>query len=169
MNEMTTDKIMTDARFVMELESSDKGKFRLTTNQILLFGDRESATVYSSLDLKDITCIQIFRRSRTRRSAIWGLIGLFSAIGLWQTIPSSTSGLIAGMAVAAISLILIADYWVRPTGVRLDFQSTHGKSVGGNVTVKTENAVEFVRIVEDTKRKLLPSRLDTPYRNYPSG
>tara|TARA_A100001037_G_scaffold291491_1_gene305652 strand:+ start:426 stop:908 length:483 start_codon:yes stop_codon:yes gene_type:complete len=160
---------MTDAHFVIELESSDKGKFRLTTNQILLFGDRESATIYSSLDLKDITCIQILRRSRTRRSAIWGLIGLFSAIGLSQTIPNSTYGFVAGMVVAAISLILIADYWVRPTGLHIEFQSTHGKRVGGNVTVKTENAVEFVRVVEDTKRKLLPSRLDTPYRNYPSG
>lgn len=152
-----------------ELDSNDGGSFRLTHARVLLRGGSESNAVYASAQLKDITSIEISRRPRARRSAAWGIVGLFAAIGVWQVTPSSTIGVTSAIIVALISLILMADYWIRPAGVHLEFHTSGGNTVGSEVGGKSALAMQFTRDVEDAKRRLVPSRVSSPYRNYPSG
>jgi hypothetical protein len=73
----------------------------------------------------------------------------------------------AAVAVAVISLILMADYWIRPAGVHLEFHTTNG-TIGGEIDGKVSAAMEFVRNVEDARRRMIPGRVNTPFRNYPS-
>ncbi len=155
-------------RVITELESSDDGRFQLTHARVIYNGGSESKSVYASARLKDINSVQISRRPRARRSAAWGVVGLFAAIGVWQVTPSTTIGITAGAAVAIISLILLADYWIRPAGVHIEFH-TGGGAIGGEVGGKASHAMEFARSVEDARRRIVPSRINTPYRNYPSG
>ncbi len=152
---------------ISKLKSNNDGGFELTHNRIIYTRDSRSTVVYSSIQIQDISSIQIFRRPRARRSAVWGIIGLFSAIGVWQVTPNSTPGIIAALAVALISLVLIADYWLRPDGVHIEFQTTAGK-VSGEVGNKLSEAVNFLQEVEDTRRRLVPRRIGSPFRNYPS-
>jgi hypothetical protein len=155
-------------RVVSELSSSDDGSFQLTHARVIYSGGSESNALYASAQLKDITSVQISRRPRARRSAAWGVIGLFAAIGVWQVTPNSTVGITAAAMVAVISLVMMADYWIRPAGVFLEFHTTGGK-IGGEVGGKATLAMEFAHGVEDAKRRIVPNRVRTPYRNYPSG
>tara|TARA_Y100000588_G_scaffold146726_1_gene160586 strand:- start:1086 stop:1664 length:579 start_codon:yes stop_codon:yes gene_type:complete len=160
-------QLLPGERVIAELRSDNGGEFQLTHNRIIYNRESRSSVVYSSIQMQDISSIQIFKRPRARRSAIWGIIGLCSAIVVWQVIPNSMSGIIASLAVALISLILIADYWLRPEGVHIEFQTMSGK-VSGEVGNKLSEAVHFLQKVEDTRRRLVPRRLGSPFRNYPS-
>jgi len=53
--------------------------------------------------------------------------------------------------------------------VHLEFHTTGGNIIGGEIGGKPAPAIQFTRDVEDTKRRLIPSRTRSPYRNYPSG
>ena len=69
---------------------------------------------------------------------------------------------------AVISLVLMADYWIRPAGLHLVFHTAGGK-IDGEVGGKASHALAFARKVEDERRRLVPSRVSKPFRNYPSG
>ena len=156
-------------RIVSELKSTKDGSFQLSHSRVIFRGGTESITVYESAQLKEVSSVNISRRPRARRSAAWGVVGLFAAIGVWQVTPSTTVGITAALVVALISLVLMADYWIRPAGVHIEFNTAGGGTIGGEVDGKVATAMEFAREVEDTRRKLVPSRISSPYRNYPSG
>ncbi len=124
--------------------------------------------VYASIQLKDISSVRISRRPRARRSAAWGVVGLFSAIGVWQVTPDATIGIVAALAVALVSLVLMADYWIRPAGVHLEFHTAGGK-ISGEVGGSASHAINFAREVENERRRLVPVPAGTPFRIYPSG
>jgi len=164
---LINDQLLPGERVISKLNSDNDGGFELTHNRIIYTQNSRSRVVYSSIQIQNISSIQIFRRPRARRSAVWGIIGLFSAIGVWQVTPNSIPGIIASLVVALISLILIGDYWLRPNGVHIEFQTTAGK-VSGEVGNKLSEAVKFLEEVEDTRRRLVPRRIGGPFRNYPS-
>ena len=156
-------------RIVSELKSTNDSGFQLSHSRVIFRGGTDSNAVYESVQLKHVSTVNISRRPRARRSAAWGVVGLFAAIGVWQVTPSTTVGITAALVVALISLILMADYWIRPAGVHIEFHTTGGGTIGGEVDGKVAAAMEFAREVENTRRRLVPSRISSPYRNYPSG
>jgi len=156
-------------RIVAELKSTNDSGFQLSHSRVIFRGGTDSNAVYASAQLKDVSSVNISRRPRARRSAAWGVVGLFAAIGVWQVTPSTTVGVTAALVVALISLILMADYWIRPAGVHIELHTTGGGIIGGEVDGKVATAMEFAREVENTRRKLVPNRVSSPYRNYPSG
>ena len=163
-------------RVVSELDSGGEGYFQLTHARVIFnrgsktrrVDETGDGTVYASVRLKDISSVRISRRPRARRSAAWGVVGLLSAIGVWQVTPDSTIGIAAAVAVALVSLVLIADYWIRPAGVHLEFH-TPGGAISGEVGGRASHAIEFAREVENERRRLGPGRAGTPFRIYPSG
>ncbi len=157
-------------RVISDLDSDGGGYFQLTDSRVIFNGGGgpDSRAVYASVQLNDISSVQISRRPRARRSAAWGTAGLFSAIGVWQVTPDSTVGIVAAAAVALISLVLMADYWIRPAGVFLEFVTAGGK-ISGEIGGKASHALVFAREVENERRRLVPTRASTPFRNYPSG
>jgi hypothetical protein len=156
-------------RVIAELDSDGDNYFQLTGSRVIFSGGgSQGGAVFASVQLKDIASVQISNRPRARRSAAWGVIGLFSAIGVWQVTPNSTIGIAAALVVALISLVLMADYWIRPAGVHIEFHSVGGK-IEGEVGGKAAHALAFVKQVEDERRRLVPGRASAPFRNYPSG
>ncbi len=156
-------------RVISHLDSSGDGSFRLTHARVILSGGSDSDAVYASAQLRDITSIKISRRPRARRSAAWGTIGLFAAIGVWQVTPNSNVGVIAAIAVALISLVLMGDYWIRPAGVHMEFHTAGGNKIGGEIGSKTARALQFIHDVEDAKRRLVPGGGGSSFRSYSSG
>ena len=69
------DQLLPGERIISELRSNNDGAFQLTHNRIIYTRESRSSTVYSSTQIQDISSIQIFRRPRARRSAVWGIIG----------------------------------------------------------------------------------------------
>lgn len=170
-NQSDQEKILLPGeRIVADLGSVNGKRFQLTHTRVVLFrsGEKsEHGTVYASARLTDISSVIISRRPRARRSAAWGIVGLFSAIGVWQVTPNSDVGIVAAIAVAIISLLLMADYWIRPSGIHLEL-----RSVGGTVTDEVKgniaDAMEFAKKVEDYRRRYPVQRTSNPFRNYPS-
>ena len=157
-------------RVIAELDSDGESYFRLTPRRVIFGGkgDSDRGAVFTSVQLKDISSVQIARRPRARRSAAWGIVGLFSAIGVWQVTPNSTIGIAAALGVALISVVLMGDYWIRPAGVHLEFRTSDGQ-IGGEVGGTASQALAFTRALEDERRRVIPSRVSAPFRNYPSG
>jgi hypothetical protein len=156
-------------RIVSELKSTNDSGFQLSHSRVIFRGGADSNAVYASAQLKDVSSVNISRRPRARRSAAWGVVGLFAAIGVWQVTPNTTVGVAAALLVALISLVLMGDYWIRPAGVHFELHTTGGGIIGGEVDGKVATALEFAREVENTRRKLVPNRIRSPYRNYASG
>ena len=165
-----SDGLLPGERVISELEPVGGNHFQLTHARVIFNnrGGTDGGAVYASVRLKDISSVQVSRRPRARRSAAWGVVGLFSAIGVWQVTPDSTIGIGAAVAGALISLFLMADYWIRPAGVHLEFR-TSGGTGAGKVGGKASDALAFARRVEDEQRRLVPGRASTPFRKYPSG
>ena len=165
-----SDVLLPGERVIFELDTGSEGSFQLTHRRVIFTGrgGSKDGAVYASVQLNDISSVQISRRPRARRSAAWGVVGLFSAIGVWQVTPDSTVGIVAALAVALISLVLMADYWVRPAGVHLEFRAA-GSMIDGEVGGKASHALAFARKVEDQRQRLVPGRVSAPFRNYPSG
>jgi len=153
---------------VSELGSSSDTRIVLTHNRVLVSGSKNETALYASIPLTDISSIEVSSRPRARRSAAWGVVGLFAAVGVWQVTPDARTGFIAGIAVALIALLLIGDYWVHPAGVHI---SIRGKEtvIQTELGSRSEQAVEFAAKVENARRKMLPGRLSGPWRNYPTG
>lgn len=156
-------------RIISELKSTKDSGFQLSHSRVIFRGGTDSNAVYASAQLKDMSSVNISRRPRARRSAAWGVVGLFAAIGVWQVTPSMTVGVTASLVVALISLLLMADYLIRPAGVHIEFHTTGGGTIGDEVDSEVGAAMEFAREVENARRKLVPNRVNSPYRNYPSG
>ncbi|MGB1748396.1 MAG: hypothetical protein ACPHK0_01250 [Dehalococcoidia bacterium] len=148
--------------------SSSDTRMVLTHNRVLISGSKNETVLHASIPLTDISSIEVSSRPRARRSAAWGVVGLFAAVGVWQVTPDARTGFIAGIAVALIALLLIGDYWVRPAGVHI---SIRGKEtvIQTELGSRSEQAVEFAAEVENARRKMLPGRLSGPWRNYPTG
>ena len=115
---------------VRELQGADGGRFVLTDQRVIYTGGEASEAVFSSARLEDVTSVAMERRARERRSAVWGVVGLIAAIGVWQVTYSGTVGLIAGGVVGLISFALLADYWFRVPGVVLRFLTAGGGVAG---------------------------------------
>ena len=60
--------------------------------------------------------MRLERNSRDRRSAIWSIIGLLAAIGVWQVTRNETVGAIAAAIVGFVSIALLVDYWFSRPG-----------------------------------------------------
>lgn len=77
---------------------------------------------------------------------------MFSAIGVWQVTPNSTVGIVAALGVALVSLALLADYWIRPAGVCIEFHAS-GSTIGGEAGGTVSSALTFATEVEDERRR----------------
>lgn len=120
---------------VSEVDSGDEGKFVLTSKRLIYQGRSADGPVFASASVEDVKAIEFGRRPRDSRSAWWGVVGLIAAVAVWQVTTNETVGAFAGAIVGGISLLLLADYWFRPSGLILRF-GTAGGTVEGPISGK---------------------------------
>lgn len=145
------DSVLLPGETALSSLSSEDGEFRLTPNRVVFTGRGESAAVFTSAHVADVTAVEISRRPRESRSAWWGGLGLIAAIGVWQVSSNPTVGGVAAAIVALISLALLADYWFRPGGVILAFR-TPGSSVQGVIPARDIDAArQFIAQFEQVR------------------
>ncbi len=129
-------------------------RFILTNLRVLYAGGSEDEVVFESARLTDVAAVRMERRSRDRRSAIWSIIGLLAAVGVWQVTRNESVGAIVAAIVGFVSIALLADYWLRRPGMMLTFL-TPGGSIGGQVQDSdAEAAEEFVGKFERQRAEL---------------
>ena len=128
--------------------------FILTNLRVLYTGGSEDQVVFESARLTNVVGVRLERRSRDRRSAVWGIIGLLAAIAVWQVTRNETVGAIAAAIVGFVSIALLVDYWFRRPGMTLTFL-TPGGPLGGQVQESDADAAQaFVGRFEDQRAAL---------------
>ena len=106
----------------------------LTNRRVLLRGAPEAKVLHASMPLSEIDSLAISRARPSKRSLVWGLIGIGAAIGMWQALDGvGNMRLIIGAVVVLMSGLLLADYFLRPPDLQVVFRSRSG----------AEMAVEF--------------------------
>ena len=99
----------------------------LTNRRVLLRGAPEAKVLHASMPLSEIGSLAISRTRPSKRSLIWGLIGIGAAIGMWQAMDGvGNMRLIIGAVVVLMSGLLLADYFLRPPDLQLVFRSHSG-------------------------------------------
>ena len=118
--------------WIAEAPGAGGALFVITDRRVLYAGGGEDRIIAESVRLTDVAAVRLERRSRDRRSAVWGVIGLLAAIAVWQVTRSESVGAIAAAVVGVVSIALLADYWLRRPGIMLTFL-TPGGPLGGQV------------------------------------
>lgn len=126
---------------VAESPCAAGGRFILTNLRVLYTGGGEDPVIFESARLTDVVGVRLERRSRDRRSAVWGIIGLLTAVCVWQVTRNETVGAIAAAIVGWVSIALLVDYWFRRPGMTLTFL-TPGGPLGGQVRDSDANAAQ---------------------------
>ena len=99
----------------------------LTNRRVLLRGAPEAKVLHASMPLSEIDSLAISRARPSKRSLVWGLIGIGAAIGMWQALDGvGNMRLIIGAVVVLMSGLLLADYFLRPPDLQLVFRSHSG-------------------------------------------
>lgn len=152
---------------IAESRGAAGAQFILTNQRVLHTGGAEDHVVAESARIADIVAVRLERRPRDRRSAIWGIIGVLAAVGVWQVTRNESVGAIAAAVVGFVSLALLADYWLRRPGIILTFV-TPGGPVGGHVPNSYIDAAEtFVGRFERQRAELARQTTHRPpFRPY---
>lgn len=99
----------------------------LTERRVLLRGAADAKVLHASLRLKEIDAVTISRSAPSRRSLIWGLIGIGATVGMWQALDGvGNLRLIIAAIVLAMSALLLADYFLRPPDLEVVFRARSG-------------------------------------------
>ena len=139
---------------VAESPGAGGGRFVLTNLRVLYTGGSEDQVIFEAARLADVVGVRLESRSRDRRSAVWGVIGLLAAICVWQVTRNETVGAIAAAIVGFVSIALLVDYWFRRPGMTLTFL-TPGGPVGGQVQDSDADAAQaFIGRFENQRAAL---------------
>ena len=122
----------------LEAPGAGGSRFVLTNQRLIHVGGEGS--VFAAARLSDVVAVKLERAERDRRSAVWGIIGVLAAIGVWQVTRNEMVGAIAGAVVGLISLALLADYVFRQPGLKLAVM-TAGGPIGGAVDSRSVKEV----------------------------
>src|SRR3990172_10939730 len=86
-------------------------------------GGAGARTLWGSVPLSAVTGIAIDQRPKDRGLVIWGTLGLLAAFGIWQVASNETVKTLGALAVAAISGVLLVQYYFRTPGLQLLIQA----------------------------------------------
>ncbi len=99
----------------------------MTDRRILLRGAPDSNVLFSTVRLTDVDSVSIARARPSRRSLIWGLIGLGATVGMWQALDGvGNLRLIIAAIVLLMSAVLLADYALRPPDLQVLIRAKSG-------------------------------------------
>lgn len=119
------------------LRVSDVDRFVLTNQRIIYAGGADDRRRWAFALLPEITAVEVARSPRERAALVWGVLGLIASVGIWQVATNATVGIVGGIAMAALGLLLLGDYYLRTPPSTLTFRAG-GKDVGGPLTREAE-------------------------------
>lgn len=147
---------------VAESPGAGGATFILTNQRVLYTGGAEDQVLLESARIADIVAVRLERRTRERRSAVWSVIGLLTAIAVWQVTRNESVGAIAAVIVGFVSIALLVDYWFRRPGMMLTFM-TPGGPIGGQVQESDAGSAQaLVGRFEQLRAELARSSMQRP-------
>lgn len=113
----------TSAVPVPALAGSDGHRLLLHDDRVEVVGGEGARSVWGSIPLAAVTGIGIDQRPKDRGLLVWGVLGLLAAFGIWGVASNDNVKTFGAFAVAAISGVLLIQYYFRPPGLHLLIQA----------------------------------------------
>ncbi len=99
----------------------------LTERRVLLRGAPDADVLHASMRFSEIDSVTVSRSNPSRRSLVWGLVGIAASIGMWQALDGvGNLRLIIGVIVVLMSAVLLADYFLRPPDLVVGLRANSG-------------------------------------------
>lgn len=99
----------------------------LTERCVLLRGAPDADVLHASMRFSEIDSVTVSRSRPSRRSLVWGLVGIAASIGMWQALDGvGNLRLIIGVIVVLMSAVLLADYFLRPPDLVVGLRANSG-------------------------------------------
>ena len=99
----------------------------LTDRRVLLRGGEDAKFLHASMRFEEIDAVTIERVSPSRRSLIWGLVGIAASVGVWQALDGvGNVRLIMAAVVVVMSAVLLADFFLRPPDLEVSLRAKSG-------------------------------------------
>lgn len=115
------------ALFSAFTHGQDGSEAVLTDRRVVFKGAPDAAMLFSSIRLIDVDSVSISRSRPRRRSLIWGLIGIAASVGMWQALDGvGNLRLIIATIVLLMSVVLLADYALRPPDLEVLIRAKSG-------------------------------------------
>ena len=112
---------------VASTRSKDGSEVVLTNWRVLLRGAPEAKVLHASMRLAEIDSLEISRARPSKRSLMWGLIGIGASIGMWQALDGAGNvRLFVAALVVFMSGVLLVDYFLRPPDLQVVFRARSG-------------------------------------------
>ncbi|HUG92140.1 MAG TPA: hypothetical protein VML55_14970, partial [Planctomycetaceae bacterium] len=111
------------------MSGADGYRMLLHDDRVEITGGEGARTLWGSVPLGALTGIGIDQRPRDRGLVVWGFLGLLAAFGIWAVASNESVRTLGAFAVAAISGVLLVQYFFRPPGLQLAVQA--GATVRG--------------------------------------
>lgn len=99
----------------------------LTEKRVLLRGAADEKVLHATMRFSEIDSVTIARSRPSRRSLVWGLIGVGASVGMWQAMDGvGNLRLIIAVIVVLMSVVLLADYFLRPPDLLVGLRAGSG-------------------------------------------
>ena len=99
----------------------------LTEKRVLLRGAADEKVLHATMRFSEIDSVTIARSRPSRRSLVWGLIGVGASVGMWQALDGvGNLRLIIAVIVVLMTVVLLADYFLRPPDLLVGLRARSG-------------------------------------------
>ena len=140
---------------VARLQALHGRRLVLTEERVTVDGDDGGWGGWSVAFLPQIAAVRVSPGRKERSSLVWGVLGVFAAIGVWMVASNDAVSTIGGIVVGVISLALLAEFFFKPPDLNLQI-------VLGTETIdvdikrsQADEARQFANLILETRRSAL--------------
>ena len=140
---------------IARLDALHGRRLVLTEERVTVDGDDDGWGGWSVAFLSQIAAVRVSPGRKERSSLIWGVIGIFAAIGVWQVASNDAVSTVGGLVVGAISLALLGEFFLRPPDLNMQI-------ILGTETIdvdikrsQAEEARQFADLILETRSRVL--------------
>ena len=144
-----------EEKTVTRLEALHGRRLVLTEESVTVEGDKDGWGGWSVAFLPQIAAIRVVSGRKERSTLLWGIVGVFAAIGVWQVASNDAVSAIGGIVVGAISLALLGEFFFRLPDLNMQI-------VLGTETIdvdikrsQADEARQFADLILETRRRVL--------------
>lgn len=144
-----------EEKTVTRLDALHGRRLVLTEESVTVEGDKDGWGGWSVAFLPQIAAIRVVSGRKERSTLLWGIVGVFAAIGVWQVASNDAVSAIGGIVVGTISLALLGEFFFRPPDLNMQI-------VLGTETIdvdikrsQADEARQFADLILETRRRVL--------------
>lgn len=150
---------------IARLESLHGIHLVLTEDRVTVEGDKGGWGGWAVAFLPQIAAVRVSPGRKERSTLIWGVIGVFAALGVWRVASNDAVSAIGGLVVGAISLVLLGEFFFRPPDLKM--QIVFGTETI-DVEIKRSQAAEarqFAELILKTRQDALVAPAPASWSN----